>query len=88
MEQVHVLSKCGKGHQLLVFNAEQTDRSNGFYINQKWFAKCLQLKIPDTRMHFLKMNGREIFKSAVRVMERAVRELFEKHGVRKDEVTM
>ena len=40
----------------------------------------------DTRMHFLKMNGREIFKSAVRVMERAVRELLEKHGVSKDEV--
>ena len=40
----------------------------------------------DSRMHFLKMNGREIFKSAVRVMERAVRELLEKHGVSKDEV--
>ena len=40
----------------------------------------------DSRMHFLKMNGREIFKSAVRVMERAVRELLEKHGVSKNEV--
>ena len=40
----------------------------------------------DTRMHFLKMNGREIFKSAVRVMERAVRELLKKHGVSKDDV--
>ncbi len=37
-------------------------------------------------MHVLKMNGREIFKSAVLVMERAVRELLEKHGVSKDEV--
>ena len=32
------------------------------------------------REHFLKMNGKEIFKSAVRVMERATRELLEANG--------
>jgi 3-oxoacyl-[acyl-carrier-protein] synthase-3 len=40
----------------------------------------------DSRGHFLKMNGREIFKSAVRVMERAAIELLEKHGFDKNEV--
>ena len=33
------------------------------------------------RQHFLKMNGREIFKVAVRLMERAARKLLEKHGL-------
>lgn len=33
------------------------------------------------RQHFLKMNGREIFKVAVRLMERATLELLEKHGL-------
>jgi len=31
--------------------------------------------------HYLKMNGREIFKVAVRLMERAARELLEKHDL-------
>jgi len=34
----------------------------------------------ESRQHFLKMNGREIFKSAVRVMESASRELLERHN--------
>ncbi len=34
-----------------------------------------------SRQHFLKMNGKEIFKVAVRLMERAARELLEKHGL-------
>jgi len=33
-----------------------------------------------TRQHFLKMNGKEIFKLAVRVMEQASLEILEKHG--------
>ncbi len=35
----------------------------------------------ENREHFLRMNGREIFKSAVRVMETAARELLEAHGL-------
>jgi len=34
----------------------------------------------ESRQHFLKMNGREIFKSAVRVMESASRKLLERHN--------
>jgi len=42
-----------------------------------------------SRGHFLKMNGREIFKSAVRVMERAARELLaEAHGLVKKMLIM
>ena len=33
------------------------------------------------REHFLKMNGKEIFKSAVRVMEKATRDLLALHGL-------
>ena len=35
----------------------------------------------ENREHFLKMNGKEIFKSAVRVMEKATRELLEANGL-------
>jgi 3-oxoacyl-[acyl-carrier-protein] synthase-3 len=38
------------------------------------------------REHFLKMNGREIFKNAVRVMEDAGRTLLERHGLTPDDV--
>ena len=35
----------------------------------------------ENREHFLKMNGKEIFKSAVRVMEKATRELLKANGL-------
>ena len=38
------------------------------------------LNTVESRQHFLKMNGREIFKSAVRVMESASRKLLERHN--------
>ena len=41
----------------------------------------------ESKGHYLKMNGREIFKSAVRVMERAALELLERHGIDKNEVS-
>ena len=82
-----VLSKCGKGHQLLGFQCG-ADGSDPTILHKPAGGSQMpatQITI-DTRMHFLKMNGREIFKSAVRVMERAVRQLLEKYGVGKDEV--
>ncbi len=82
-----VLSKCGKGHQLLGFQCG-ADGSDPTLLHKPAGGSQMPAtqNTLDTRMHFLKMNGREIFKSAVRVMERAVRELLEKHGVSKDEV--
>ncbi|MAH25842.1 MAG: 3-oxoacyl-ACP synthase [Opitutae bacterium] len=40
----------------------------------------------ENREHFLKMNGKEIFKSAVRVMEKATRELLEANGLATQDV--
>ena len=82
-----VLSKCGQGHQLLGFQCG-ADGSDPTLLHKPACGSQMPAtqNTIDTRMHFLKMNGREIFKSAVRVMERAVRELLEKHGVSMDEV--
>ncbi len=82
-----VLSKCGKGHQLLGFQCG-ADGSDPTLLHKPAGGSQMPAtqNTIDTRMHFLKMNGREIFKSAVRVMERAVRELLEKHDVSMDEV--
>ena len=44
------------------------------------------LQTVNQREHFLKMNGREIFKNAVRVMEFAGRTLLEKHDLTPDDV--
>ncbi len=40
----------------------------------------------ENREHFLKMNGKEIFKSAVRVMEKATRELLKANGLETQDV--
>jgi len=40
----------------------------------------------ENRDHFLKMNGKEIFKTAVRVMEKATRELLEANGLETQDV--
>jgi 3-oxoacyl-[acyl-carrier-protein] synthase-3 len=37
--------------------------------------------------HFVKMNGREVFKTAVRVLERSSREALERNGMRPKDVT-
>lgn len=40
------------------------------------------------RQHFLKMNGKEIFKLAVRVMEQASHQILEKHGFKTEDVDL
>jgi len=42
----------------------------------------------DQRLHFLKMNGKEIFKLAVRAMEQSARKLLEKHDLTPDDVSL
>lgn len=42
----------------------------------------------DSRQHFLKMNGKEIFKLAVRVMEQASLEVLEQHGYETKDVDL
>jgi 3-oxoacyl-[acyl-carrier-protein] synthase-3 len=40
------------------------------------------------RSHFIKMNGREVFKSAVRVMETVSREMLEQHKLSPDQINL
>jgi len=51
-------------------------------------AQPASLASVESRQHFLKMQGREIFKSAVRVMEQSALELLESEGLRPDDVAL
>jgi len=77
-----VLGTKGKGPQLLGFQCG-ADGANPSLL----FQPAGGSKNPaspnsiENREHFLRMNGREIFKSAVRVMEMASRQLLADHGI-------
>ena len=77
-----VLGKKGKGPQLLGFQCG-ADGANPSLL----FQPAGGSKNPaspnsiENREHFLRMNGREIFKSAVRVMEMASRQLLATHNI-------
>ena len=45
-------------------------------------------KSVDERGHFIRMNGREVFKSAVRVMETVAREMMEQHHLTPDKISL
>ena len=81
------LTRKGEGSSLLGFQCG-ADGSNPSLLHQPAGGSALPASINtiEDRGHFLKMNGREIFKSAVRVMERASRELLSRHGFDKNEV--
>ncbi len=72
----------GQGGELLGFFSE-ADGSNPSLLCQPGggSAHPASEETLRQRQHYLKMNGREIFKVAVRLMERATRELLEKHGL-------
>jgi len=82
-----VLAKDGQGAELLGFQCG-ADGSNPTLLHQPAGGSMLPAssETVETGGHFLKMNGREIFKSAVRVMERAATELLAKHGFDKSDV--
>lgn len=40
----------------------------------------------DSRLHYLKMRGREVFKLAVKVMEQAAKEILEQNGLNSDQL--
>ena len=42
----------------------------------------------DQRQHFLKMNGREIFKVAVRWMEQSTQIMLERHGLKPEDISL
>ncbi len=82
-----ILTKEGEGAEMIGFQCG-ADGSNPSLLYQPAGGSMqpASQETVDGRGHFLKMNGREIFKSAVRVMERAAIELLEKHGFDKNEV--
>jgi len=42
----------------------------------------------ESRGHYIRMNGREVFKSAVRVMETVSREMLEQHNLTPDQISL
>ena len=72
----------GEGPNLLGFRSG-ADGSNPSLLHQPAGGSKQPASIAsiENREHFLKMNGKEIFKSAVRVMEKATRELLEANGL-------
>jgi 3-oxoacyl-[acyl-carrier-protein] synthase III len=82
-----ILTREGEGSSLLGFQCG-ADGSNPSLLHQPAGGSAMPASINtiQDRGHFLKMNGREIFKSAVRVMERASRELLSRYGFDKNEV--
>ncbi len=72
----------GEGPNLLGFRSG-ADGSNPSLLHQPAGGSRQPASISsiENREHFLKMNGKEIFKSAVRVMEKATRELLEANGL-------
>ena len=82
-----IISKDCDGPELLGFRSG-ADGSNPSLLQQP-AGGSMRPASPATvenREHFLKMNGKEIFKSAVRVMEKATRELLCIHGFNTDDV--
>ena len=75
-----LLSSKGSGPSLLGFRSG-ADGSNPSLLYQPagGSLKPASVQTIDKREHFLKMNGKEIFKSAVRVMEKAIRDLLADH---------
>ncbi|MBL9216377.1 MAG: ketoacyl-ACP synthase III [Opitutaceae bacterium] len=52
-------------------------------------SKCpASQKSVEDRGHFIRMNGREVFKSAVRVMETVAREMMEQHNLTPDQISL
>ena len=76
-----VLAKSGNGPKLIDFKSG-ADGSNPTLLYQPAGGSLVPAspKSLEDRGHFLKMNGREIFKSAVRVMGAAARELIAENG--------
>jgi 3-oxoacyl-[acyl-carrier-protein] synthase-3 len=77
----------GDGPNLLGFRSG-ADGSNPSLLHQPAGGSKQPASIAsiENREHFLKMNGKEIFKSAVRVMEKATRELLEANGLETQDV--
>ena len=82
-----ILSKSGSGPSLIGFQCGADGANPSLLYQPAGGSKTpASHESVENREHFLRMNGREIFKFAVRVMEKAVRDLLETHGVSLDQV--
>lgn len=74
-----------QGFQSFVLGA---DGSGGIHLNQKAGGSRLpaSLETIQNKQHYIYMNGREVFKFAVRVMNTATDEAIEKAGMTKEEI--
>ncbi len=82
-----VLSRSGKGPRLLGFQCGADGANPSLLYQPAGGSKTpASVQSVENREHYLRMNGREIFKSAVRVMETASRELLSAHGLEPHQV--
>ena len=77
-----ILASEGEGPHLLGFQSGADGTNPNLLYQPAGGSKTpASLESIENREHFLRMNGREIFKSAVRVMEMASRQLLSAHGI-------
>ncbi|MDG1138662.1 MAG: ketoacyl-ACP synthase III [Opitutales bacterium] len=82
-----VLGRKGQGPQLLGFQSGADGANPSLLYQPAGGSKTpASMNSIENREHFLRMNGREIFKSAVRVMEMASRQLLAAHDIDPNDV--
>jgi 3-oxoacyl-[acyl-carrier-protein] synthase III len=84
-----VLSKCDEPYVGILGNVLGADGSNPelLYCPAGGAAKPASAETVANREHYLRMNGKEIFKLAARVMAASCEKVLEKCGVTSDQVT-
>jgi 3-oxoacyl-[acyl-carrier-protein] synthase-3 len=83
-----IVPETREGHGLLSTHLH-TDGTQWeiLYIPGGGSKKPFSAEVLEKREQFVKMNGREVYKTAVRVLEQCSREAFERNGVRAQDVT-
>lgn len=62
--------------------------ADNLYISAGGSRRPADAKSVEERAHCIRMNGREVFKSAVRVMETVAREMLEQHNLTPDQINL
>ena len=62
--------------------------ADNLYISAGGSRRPADAKSVEERAHCIRMNGREVFKSAVRVMETVAREMMEQHHLTPDQINL
>jgi len=61
-------------------------KSSLIYMPAGGSARPASIETIEGKEHYLRMNGREVFKLAVRVMERSAMEILDRHGFTRDDI--